>query len=111
MQSDEKVSVVCLDLKHSPVSPRKKGCSWPVAALVCGERWGIDGMYGRTSVVRTPQVGFLLIGLRFVFMLRSLSTDILDLESRSWIAPQLALIISYKHGKGLEHGWPDRNYS
>jgi hypothetical protein len=83
MQSDDKVSVICMSFNEFPVSPRREGQSCPVVALVRGERWDIDEMYGRTSVVRTPRVGFLLVRLNFVFMLHSPSTDILHLLSRS----------------------------
>lgn len=68
-----------MSFKKFPVFLRKKGRSYPIVALACGERWGVDEMYGRTSVVRTPRVGVLLIGLGSVLALQSRSTDILIL--------------------------------
>lgn len=47
-----------MNLPQIPLLPPpqgRAGCLSPSFALVCGERWGKDKTYGRTSVVRTPR--------------------------------------------------------
>lgn len=82
----------------------------PIILLAHGESWGIDECCGRTSVVRTPRVNFMLSGQDFVPAFNSSSVDVSITISRSRIAHSFTSSINFRNGQRLGIRQPSRAY-